>query len=46
MKTYEKPNMAFQSIVSSEKLSNLSDWLELQGEEFTDAGITTYVIES
>lgn len=46
MKNYEKPSVDFQSIVSFEKLSNLSDWLELQGEEFTDAGITTYLIES
>lgn len=46
MKNYEKPLVEFQSIVSSEKLSSLGQWLEYEGVEYTEAGITTYVIES
>ena len=46
MKNYTKPAIVVEQFLSSENISNLSDWLEGYGNEYLDAGITTYVVES
>ena len=46
MKKYNKPVIEVEQFLSFENISNLSDWLEGYGNEYIDAGITTYVVES
>ena len=46
MKNYNKPVMETHHFLSSENITNLSNWLENAGSDYVNAGITTYVIES
>lgn len=46
MKNYQKPTINLESITAFETLSNLSSWLEGQGSEYENAGITTFEIVS
>lgn len=48
MKNYLKPELTKINVISKERLSNLSNWLEDggAGSDYKDAGITTYVVES
>ncbi len=47
MKKYEKMTITKQSFLNEEKISSgLSGWLEAEGQEYADAGITTYEIVS
>ena len=47
MKNYQKPNFYILSVTQNENLASLGEWLESgTGEEYKDAGITTYVLES
>ncbi len=46
MKQYSKPVVDINHFLSSENITNLSEWLEGTGNEYKNAGITTYVIES
>ena len=46
MKNYQKPQIDITVMLNKENISSLGDWLENAGEEYVDAGITTYVIES
>jgi len=48
MKKYIKMDMTLISVAANENISSngLSDWLEGSGDEYFDAGITTYIIES
>ena len=46
MKNYQKPQIDITVMLNKENISSLGEWLENAGEEYVDAGITTYVIES
>ena len=46
MKNYNKPVMETELFLSSENITSLGEWLEESGNEYKEAGITTYVIES
>ncbi len=48
MKKYEKMAITKQSFLNEEKISSsgLSGWLESEGQDYADAGITTYEIVS
>ncbi len=46
MKNYQKPQIYIMAVLNKENISSLGEWLENAGEEYVDAGITTYVIES
>ena len=46
MKQYSKPVVDNNHFLSSENITSLSEWLEGTGNEYKNAGITTYVIES
>ena len=47
MKNYQKPNFDIIALTQSENIAGLSNWLENgEGQEFSEAGITTYVIVS
>ena len=47
MKNYQKPQIDILAMLSKETISSgLNGWLEGAGSEFSEAGITTYVIES
>ena len=47
MKVYQKPELLAQKLELKSSIANLSNWLENGGgQEYADAGITTYVIES
>lgn len=46
MKKYEKMEMKVISVNQNNNISTLTDWLDTTGETYSDAGITTYYIES
>lgn len=46
MKKYEKIQMTLVSLKNKDMLCSLADWLEQGENEYADAGITTYQIES
>ena len=46
MKNYQKPILDIREVAVKEKLSTLSEWLNGNGATYTNAGVTTYVIES
>ena len=47
MKKYQKPDVDIKKYHQTEMVASLGEWLESStGEEYRDAGITTYVIES
>ena len=46
MKNYQKPQIDITVMLNKENISSLGEWLDNAGEEYVDAGITTYVIES
>ena len=46
MKNYQKPQIDIMVMLNKENISSLGEWLDNAGEEYVDAGITTYVIES
>ena len=46
MKNYQKPTINLEVVLISTPVANLSDWLEGTGNEYRDAGITTYEIAS
>ena len=46
MKNYQKPILDIREVAVKENLSTLNDWLNGNGGTYTNAGITTYVIES
>ncbi len=45
MKNYQKPNLDINALQIKEPISNLATWLA-SNQEYKDAAITTYVIES
>ena len=47
MKPYQKPELLAQKLEFKSSIANLANWLETGGgQEYADAGITTYVIVS
>ena len=47
MKNYQKPQIDITDVTSREQISSLGEWLESSnGQEYQEAGITTYVLES
>jgi len=47
MKTYQKPELDIAKITQECNIASLAQWLEsASGEEYQNAGITTYVIQS
>ena len=47
IKKYEKMELKKQGFVNEEQISSgLTDWLQADGKEYADAGITTYAIVS
>ena len=47
MKNYQKPQIDITVMLNKENISSgLTNWLEGAGSEYSNAGITTYVIES
>ena len=48
MKNYQKPQIDITVILNKENISSgLAEWLQsAEGEAYSDAGITTYVIAS
>ena len=47
MKNYQKPQIDIVAMLNKENISSgLSGWLEGEGAEYSQAGITTYVVES
>lgn len=47
MKKYEKMTITEQSFLNEEKISSgLTGWLQNEGQEYSDAGITTYEVVS
>ncbi len=47
MKKYQKPQFELQNVIQKENISSLAQWLETgEGQAYSQAGITTYVIES
>ena len=47
MKKYQKPEISLSEMISKEKMSSLGEWLESSdGEQYEQAGITTYVLNS
>ena len=47
MKNYQKPQVDIMAMLNKENISNgLNNWLQGAGVEYSNAGITTYVIES
>ena len=47
MKNYQKPQVDIMAMLNKENISSgLNTWLQGAGVEYSNAGITTYVIES
>ena len=47
MKNYQKPQVDIMAMLNKENISSgLNNWLQGAGSEYSQAGITTYVIES
>ena len=46
MKNYQKPILDIIEVAVKENLSTLNEWLNGNGGDYTNAGITTFVIES
>lgn len=47
MKNYQKPLFELTNVIQKEQISSLADWLQAGGgQEYQQAGITTYVLES
>ena len=47
MKNYQKPQIDILAVLNKENISSgLNDWLNGAGNEYAQAGITTYVIVS
>lgn len=47
MKKYQTPQIDITAVQNIEKITSLNDWLASEsGSVYSDAGITTYLIES
>lgn len=47
MKTYNKPEIKINSLLTNETISTLTDWLDSENYEYeANANITTYVMQS
>ena len=46
MKNYQKPILDIIEVAVKENLSTLNEWLNGNGGDYANAGVTTFVIES
>lgn len=47
MKNYQKPQIDILALLNKENISSgLTTWLQGDGHDYANAGITTYVVES
>ncbi len=46
MKSYLKPQMELNQFNMKENVASLNEWLTGAGSEYSEAGITTYLVQS